>query len=1015
MKIIKAASTCARTVKHLCVCCLRAIVQWVCYLLAVVALAAAVAMNHPYFQVSVPADVTRLSVNESRLSLPGRNSRPLDDFEAEMRLCANTSAVLGFSEFWKVQVRLLRHNQSFHEFYFHVSDVGQSATSAPHLWWSKPSRHVDECSPNRFSPMWSSVHRDALLRTPPPIVSNMMDGLDDTKTLAEKIITAMIHQRCAFPRQSFERFKNQVQIQGHFGNQLWDPNQPFLSLLRSQHLAAACVANLSVSEAALSDRAALQRVTNSHSLFALQDFSVTIADEFLLWDSWLQVAIVFGCAFLPWPFRFGIADIAMRGMYLFSLITFVASSTITPVVAWWSHHDNDPLMIAFLFRFWFMALWFLSFRSLIVFVVVRTVVALDRAMMRQTLTLASKWRLVRLLTKGVAVLIRLPIVFVFAILLCLYGTSPDLRPTPPSTFAKVGNPSSVRVDREAAASSNYSVTVCYSGARFAAMPRTFFRASRATTGAPRIVLLEVAVNMSLTPPVEFKFIDDADLTVAIDGQSCSRSTASLIKVPSMMKANATAEGGRMASNIEEICFPEYEHAEDTFVWRAAPFSQEALDAVRQPGNDDFVQMLPPSLLRAAELTITHLSVANCATKLVRGDPSLWQHMHRRWLRHLNVDALVLWSTGATLGVLFFASFFWHAVFRSGIVDVTVRASVMLCGVLWIVYELQIKPMSQSMLNVFVAQPLGLSSLLQPIPVDVVAPELTAFVCLGWSAVASILCVWRVLLALLADSRRHDDISDTKYRGALTFPHGYFPASSCHDELRRMRLSGCSHLQHVADAALRQATTTVNAVNAQAPLAQSNQGSNGSGSLTVDEAVAIAAYTYDLRQAGLGGANFFEAANVCLRRRDESIVALRPFLFYFHRAWLKLPVKRSVCYRGVPLSAAQDLMQYALGSRVHWSGITSVTANMFTAATSFAKQDGILFEIRVVDGRDVSSHSFFPTEKEALLGPNTALTVTEAIHPFCYADLPTAEAAALPSGLKCIKLQQVEKQKDVVVF
>jgi hypothetical protein len=149
-------------------------------------------------------------------------------------------------------------------------------------------------------------------------------------------------------------------------------------------------------------------------------------------------------------------------------------------------------------------------------------------------------------------------------------------------------------------------------------------------------------------------------------------------------------------------------------------------------------------------------------------------------------------------------------------------------------------------------------------------------------------------------------------------------------------------------------------------------------LTPDEALVIALYTYDLGMASTtedGSDNFFYACNDILRKRPPTqFKALRPFFAVFKSAMAALPVQKGVVYRGVPATAADEIAtHYRDGMSVHWSGITSVALDL-RVAKDFAGDGGIVFCIRMVNGRDLAPYTCFCSEHEFVLLPDAKLVV-----------------------------------------
>ena len=87
------------------------------------------------------------------------------------------------------------------------------------------------------------------------------------------------------------------------------------------------------------------------------------------------------------------------------------------------------------------------------------------------------------------------------------------------------------------------------------------------------------------------------------------------------------------------------------------------------------------------------------------------------------------------------------------------------------------------------------------------------------------------------------------------------------------------------------------------------------------------------------------------------------------------------YRGgnAGLDQATVRQQYPQGRLVQWAAFSS-TSRSLAAVRPFVKKDvGVIFNIKVVNGRDIGAYSYFPKESEVLLTPNTQFMVTSDVY------------------------------------
>jgi len=155
-------------------------------------------------------------------------------------------------------------------------------------------------------------------------------------------------------------------------------------------------------------------------------------------------------------------------------------------------------------------------------------------------------------------------------------------------------------------------------------------------------------------------------------------------------------------------------------------------------------------------------------------------------------------------------------------------------------------------------------------------------------------------------------------------------------------------------------------------------------LSADEALAVAAYTFDLglnSESEDGADNFYNQLNDCLRERNtQKIIRLKPYLSYLLRALAKFPAVQTTVYRGIPADSLDIVLEkYKIGTMVHWSAFTPTSTEISTAKQFAQGPGGVIFRIRVINGRCVSLYSYCRSEEEILLSPNSVFVVTAECH------------------------------------
>jgi len=151
-------------------------------------------------------------------------------------------------------------------------------------------------------------------------------------------------------------------------------------------------------------------------------------------------------------------------------------------------------------------------------------------------------------------------------------------------------------------------------------------------------------------------------------------------------------------------------------------------------------------------------------------------------------------------------------------------------------------------------------------------------------------------------------------------------------------------------------------------------------LTEDELLAIALYTWDLKQKA-NAQNFFYVANKVLQdRQQQKLDTWAVYFYYFQNGLAKIPACPSgtLVFRGIPAADKQLIAEnYTLGRKIHWSGYSSSSVRLVTAK-KFAGSSGIIMAITVTDGKPLERYSPYK-EQEILLSPNMQLLVSKAMY------------------------------------
>ncbi len=215
----------------------------------------------------------------------------------------------------------------------------------------------------------------------------------------------------------------------------------------------------------------------------------------------------------------------------------------------------------------------------------------------------------------------------------------------------------------------------------------------------------------------------------------------------------------------------------------------------------------------------------------------------------------------------------------------------------------------------------------------------------------------------------EGLKDVGYKGVIKLVDGYKPPLSCRDhilkDLPSLFVNVTEISQIVADCVL---------------VAESRLQHLPSyiTRLTPDEAVALAAYSYDLGFSDSKNNIYFSLNNVLRERNPEKLQQLRPFLTYLMTGLSKLPSVEATVHRGIPVSSVEVVREkYRRGVDIHWSAFTSTTTNI-EKAKKFAGVGGIIFRINVLQGRSITHYSTVQSEEEVLLSPNCRLVVISSL-------------------------------------
>jgi hypothetical protein len=223
-----------------------------------------------------------------------------------------------------------------------------------------------------------------------------------------------------------------------------------------------------------------------------------------------------------------------------------------------------------------------------------------------------------------------------------------------------------------------------------------------------------------------------------------------------------------------------------------------------------------------------------------------------------------------------------------------------------------------------------------------------------------------------------------YKPVIAMVLGYKPPRTCQDHMLNdlpSVLVGVTNLPIIVEESYHIATSRLAHLPESTPR------------LDINEALAIAAYSYDLQFQTMDDGKdnlYYVLKNILRERKPHKMAMMKNYLAYLMSGLSKLPPVQGIVYRGIPHDCLDKVTKfYFLGSPVHWSGFTSTTSSLINAK-GFADKGGIIFRISIHNGRRIGDYSGFPVEDEVLMSPNSGFIVTADCHEepdgYFYVDL-----------------------------
>ena len=124
--------------------------------------------------------------------------------------------------------------------------------------------------------------------------------------------------------------------------------------------------------------------------------------------------------------------------------------------------------------------------------------------------------------------------------------------------------------------------------------------------------------------------------------------------------------------------------------------------------------------------------------------------------------------------------------------------------------------------------------------------------------------------------------------------------------------------------------------------------------------------------------FYKSLNDDLRKRIPAKLELwRPFLYYMNEVLQTCADFKGIVYRG--MRRPDNIDEYNGEKTIHWSAYSS-TSESVEVAKGFATESGVVFRIKLINGKDIQPVSWFGHEEgEILLHPNMKFVVSKTMY------------------------------------
>jgi len=145
-------------------------------------------------------------------------------------------------------------------------------------------------------------------------------------------------------------------------------------------------------------------------------------------------------------------------------------------------------------------------------------------------------------------------------------------------------------------------------------------------------------------------------------------------------------------------------------------------------------------------------------------------------------------------------------------------------------------------------------------------------------------------------------------------------------------------------------------------------------LTHDEMFAIAMFTHELRPQGKEYENFYFQLKF-----TNNLKQFGGYMYYRKMAMSHFEDQQMKVYRGFPSSNLGGIQKiYSNSQQISLTNFISTTTDIALAQKA-AEKGGIIMEINIFTGKNITEYAFLKNKSEIILSPNMVFIVSEELH------------------------------------